>query len=120
MPLNLVQRWLGNGNDLNKAAFPASVGPLSLSVRLPKTGPMIVIGMIEVEAGRLFNTAIAVDRGVVIGRYRKAHLLGGEQIFDAGSDSHVFDVASLRFGINICHDTNFPEAARKVATSAHP
>lgn len=83
--------------------------------RLPKTRPMIVMGMIEVENGRLFNTAVVLDRGAVVGRYRKAHLLGGEQAFEAGRDSPVFDVAGLRFGINICYDTNFPEAARKVA-----
>lgn len=72
-------------------------------------------GLIEVEEGRLFNTAIVVDRGVPIGRYRKMHLLSGEHIFDAGGDSRVFEVDGLRFGINICYDTNFREAAQKVA-----
>jgi predicted amidohydrolase len=76
---------------------------------------MIVMGLIEVEEGRLFNTAIVVDGRALIGRHRKVHLLRGEHIFDAGSDSHVFDVSGLRFGINICYDTNFPEAAREVA-----
>jgi predicted amidohydrolase len=98
-----------NALDLASPAFEALLN------RLPKTGPMIVMGLIEVEERRLFNTAIVVDRGAVIGRYRKVHLRGGEQIFDAGSDSHVFETAGLRFGINICYDTNFPEAARKVA-----
>jgi predicted amidohydrolase len=83
--------------------------------RLTTSGPMIVMGLIEVDQGRLFNTAVVVDRGVVIGRYRKAHLLGSEHIFDAGADSQVFEIAGLRFGINICYDTNLPEAARKVA-----
>jgi predicted amidohydrolase len=83
--------------------------------RFPKTGPMILVGLIEVEEERLFNTAIVVDRGVLVGCYRKAHLLKGEQIFDAGNESRVFETAGLRFGINICYDTNFPEAARKVA-----
>ena len=98
-----------NALDLTSPAFEAVLN------RLPKTGPMIVMGLIEVEDGRLFNTAIVVDHGVLIGRYRKVHLLSGEQIFDAGSDSHIFEIAGLRFGINICYDTNFPEAARKVA-----
>lgn len=83
--------------------------------RLPRTGPMIVMGLIEAADGRLFNTAVVVDRGALIGRYRKAHLLGGEQFFEAGRESPVFEVAGLRFGINICYDTNFPEAARKLA-----
>jgi len=98
-----------NALDLASPAFGVLLN------QLPKTGPMIVMGLIEVEQGRLFNTAIVVDRGTVIGRYRKAHLLEGEQIFDAGGDSHVFEIAGLRFGINICYDTSFPEAARKVA-----
>jgi predicted amidohydrolase len=98
-----------NALDLTSSAFEAVLN------RLPKTGPMIVIGLIEVEEGRLFNTAIVVDRGALIGRYRKVHLLSGEHIFDAGSDSHVFEVDGLHFGINICYDTNFPEAARKIA-----
>jgi predicted amidohydrolase len=98
-----------NALDLASPAFEAVLN------RLPKTGPTIVMGLIEVEKGRLFNTAIVVDRGAIIGRYRKAHLLDGEQIFDAGSDSRIFEIAGLRFGINICYDTNFPEAARKVA-----
>jgi predicted amidohydrolase len=112
--------------DLGSSAFRAVLK------RLPKTGPMIVMGIIEVEGGRLFNTAIVVDRGVLIGRYRKAHLFsgehifnagndnelrlfGGENCFDAGIDNPVFEVDGLRFGINICYDTNFPESARKVA-----
>jgi predicted amidohydrolase len=98
-----------NALDLTSPAFEVVLN------RLPKTGPMIVMGLIEVEEGRLFNTAIVVDRGMLIGRYRKVHLLSGEHIFDAGSDSHVFEVGGLRFGINICSDTNFSEAAQKVA-----
>lgn len=83
--------------------------------RLPKTGPVIVIGLVEVANGRLFNTAIVVNRGALIGRYRKTHLLGREQVFDAGRDTPIFEVDGLRFGINICYDTNFPATARKVA-----
>jgi predicted amidohydrolase len=98
-----------NALDFASPAFEAALN------RLPKTGPMVVMGLIEVDNGRLFNTAIVVHRGTLIGRYRKAHLLGGEQIFDAGNDSPIFEIAGLRFGINICCDTNFPEAARKVA-----
>jgi predicted amidohydrolase len=97
-----------NALDLASPAFAAVLE------RFPKN-PMIVMGLIEVEDGRLFNTAIVVHRAAVIGRYRKAHLLDGERIFEAGSDDPVFEIAGLRFGINICHDTKFPAAARKLA-----
>jgi predicted amidohydrolase len=97
-----------NALDLASPAFAAML------TRLPNTGPVIVMGLIEVERERLFNTAIVVNRGVLIGRYRKAHLLGGEQIFHAGSECRIFEVDGLRFGINICYDTNFPQAGRKL------
>lgn len=95
--------------DLSSSEFAA------LLQRFPHTGPMLVVGIIEIDGGVLFNTAIVVDRGVLIGRYRKAHLLAGEALFAEGSDTLVFEVDGLRFGLNICYDTNFPEAARKVA-----
>ena len=94
--------------DLRSPEFGAVVD------RLPKTGPMIVLGLIEVDEGRLFNTAVVIDRGRLVGRYRKVHLLAGEAAFEAGTETPIFTVDGLRFGINICNDTNFPEAARKL------
>lgn len=83
--------------------------------RFDQGGPAIVMGMIEIEAGRLFNTAVVIQQGAIVGRYRKTHLLGGERIFEPGADCPVFEADGFRFGINICFDTNFPEAARKIA-----
>jgi predicted amidohydrolase len=82
---------------------------------LPEKGPMLVFGLIEVDDGRLFNTAVVVHRRALVGRYRKAHLLDRERCFDAGSTPAVFQVDGLRFGINICYDTNFAAAAQGVA-----
>ena len=48
--------------------------------RLPKTGWMMVTGMIEGEDGRLVNTAIVVDWGALISRYRRAHFFRGETV----------------------------------------
>ena len=84
--------------------------------RLPASGPVLVIGMIETDHGRLFNTAIVVEQGKLLGRYRKTHLLKGETIFDAGTLYPIFGAGGLRFGINICYDTNFPEAALAIAS----
>lgn len=94
----------------------SSAGFRQVLERLPQTGPMLVCGLIEQEGGRLFNTAVVVDRGRLLGRYRKTHLLEGERIFEPGSSYPIFEVDGLKFGINICYDTNFSEAA--VALSA--
>lgn len=95
--------------DLGSPAFTA------LLDRLPRTGPTFVMGLMEIEGGRLYNTAVVLHRGALLGRYRKTHLLGRERAFTPGADSPTFAVGGLRFGINICYDTNFPQAARKVA-----
>jgi predicted amidohydrolase len=83
--------------------------------RLPLAAPMTVFGLIEVDKGRPFNTVVVVHRRTLVGRYRKTHLLGRERSFDAGHTPAVFEVEGLRFGINICYDTNFPAAPKAAA-----
>ncbi len=96
--------------DLASPAFAA------LLETLPPEGPAIVVGLIETDGGRLYNSAVVVRGRAVAGRYRKVHLLDGEKgVFTPGSDTPVFEAGGLRFGINICHDTNFPQSARAVA-----
>jgi predicted amidohydrolase len=75
----------------------------------------LVLGMIERSGGAYFNTALVITRQQVIGRYRKTFLTAGESIFAAGDRYPVFDLDRVRFGINICYDTQFPQAAAAVA-----
>jgi len=117
-PEGFLQGYLIDEVSARRIAFDlASAEFAAILDRLPKSGPMLVMGLIEIDDGRLFNTAIVIDRGVLIGRYRKAHLLRGERAFEAARESPLFAIGGLRFGINICYDTNFPEAAAKVAAS---
>ncbi len=95
--------------DLGSSAFGGLLG------RLPENGPMLIFGLIEADDGRLFNTAVVVHRRALVGRYRKAHLLDREQCYAAGCSAEIFQLNGLRFGINICHDTNFPAAAQDIA-----
>jgi predicted amidohydrolase len=95
--------------DLSSAKFQ------QILRQLPFDGPMLIIGLITVENGLLYNTAIVVYHGKLIGQYRKMHLLSGESIFEPGHECPIFEINGLKFGINICYDTNFPEAARVIA-----
>jgi predicted amidohydrolase len=79
--------------------------------QLGKYKPVIVFGLIEEENKNLFNTAVVIKEGELMGKYRKTHLLDGEQIFNAGTEYPVFEIDGLKFGINICYDTQFAEAA---------
>jgi predicted amidohydrolase len=83
--------------------------------RLVRFRCAIVLGLIEIKDGLLFNTAVVIHRGKLLGRYRKTHLLPGEALFEPGTAYPTFDVDGLRFGINICYDTNFNEAAAALA-----
>lgn len=83
--------------------------------RLPLDAPMIVVGLIEIDGDDLYNTAAVVHRQALVGRYRKQHLLGRERCFRPGAETPVFEIEGLHFGVNICHDTNFPATARQVA-----
>jgi predicted amidohydrolase len=95
--------------DLGSSAFADVVG------QLPESGPTLLLGLIEAEGERVYNTAAVIHGRRLIGRYRKTHLLKSETVFAPGEACPVFEAGGLRFGINICFDTNFPEAARKVA-----
>ncbi|MEU8216730.1 carbon-nitrogen hydrolase family protein [Micromonospora taraxaci] len=95
--------------DLRSAPFGA------LLRRLDPIRQTLVFGMIERREGRYFNSAVVVGGGELLGIYRKVHLMPGESLFTAGEDYPTFDVEGMRFGINICSDTQVPAAAAAVA-----
>jgi 5-aminopentanamidase len=74
----------------------------------------VVLGLVERDENKLFNTAAVISNGQLLGRYRKTHT--NEKCFSSGSDLPVFEVAGWRIGINICFDANFPDLARDLAT----
>jgi predicted amidohydrolase len=84
--------------------------------RLSRAKPVLVFGMIEADAGLLFNTAVVIRGGRLVGKYRKMHLLPGENIFSPGASCPVFKTDGLTFGINVCFDTQFPATAARVLT----
>jgi len=82
--------------------------------------PIIVVGLLERQAAKFYNSAVAIDRGKVVARYRKIHLLDGERaVFEAGADADypVFEAHDTTVGINICYDLNFSDAINAVAAA---
>ncbi|GAA0560943.1 hypothetical protein GCM10010172_50190 [Paractinoplanes ferrugineus] len=88
-----------------------------LPVRLAEVPHTLVLGLIERSGARYFNTAVVLDRGRVLGAYRKRFLTAGESVFTPGDTAPVFECAGVRFGINICYDAQFPAAAAAVAAA---
>jgi len=98
-----------NALDLRSQRF------LNLLDQLPECAPTTVVGLIEAEGDDLYNTAVIIFRRSVVGLYRKRYLHGAERCFRPGGEVGTYDVEGLRFGINICFDTNFADAALSVA-----
>ncbi|WP_293613399.1 carbon-nitrogen hydrolase family protein [Ponticaulis sp.] len=82
--------------------------------RLPENSPTVVLGFIEALGGGFSNCAAIIQNRQITGCYRKTHLLARENMFMAGEAYPVFEADGLRFGVNICYDANFPEAAQSI------
>ena len=72
-----------------------------------------IIGAFERQETSITNSAMLIEGGRIIGRYAKAH--PNEPGVAAGVDFPVFTRAGVRFGINICNDANYPDAAQRLA-----
>ncbi|TWF57116.1 putative amidohydrolase [Neorhizobium alkalisoli] len=115
-PEGFLQGYLIDAASARQVAIDLASSEFeTLLDQFPKTGPVIVFGMIESDGDRLYNTAVVIERGKLVGRYRKKHLLPGEKAFTPGTDTPLFTVGKMPFGISVCYDTNFPETTRAIA-----
>ncbi|MEW5979861.1 MAG: carbon-nitrogen hydrolase family protein [Acidobacteriota bacterium] len=78
----------------------------------------VIMGLIEQMDGHVYNAAVLIGPGRVIGSYRKVHLpsLGLDKFVSPGNSGfRVHDTPLGRIGMSICYDCNFPESARILA-----
>lgn len=73
-----------------------------------------IVGYSEIDGDRLYNTAVVLGEGRVMGSYRKTHLpyLGMDRFATPGERLPIFDLNGVKVGIGICFDVRFPELAR--------
>lgn len=80
--------------------------------KLNKCG--IIAGMAEIDGGNIYNTAVIIDRGNYIGKYRKIHLSDFEKtLFERGNRNGVYSINGIKVGVQICFDLWFPEVSRE-------
>lgn len=76
----------------------------------------VIIGFTEKAAGALlYNSAAVYLDGRVVGTYRKLRPAINHSIYTAGKELHVFEAKGLKFGIQICNDSNFPDQTARLA-----
>lgn len=83
-----------------------------------KLGVYAVIGLLEREDDKCFNSLALLGPKGFVGKYRKLHLpyLGVDRFASHGDlPFKVFDTEVGKIGMNICFDSRFPETARILA-----
>ncbi len=99
--------------------WPDGKALTSLAAVAKEAGIMLIVGIIEASPapGVMYNAAAIFDSdGSPLGCYRKTHCLAREMLyFRNGCELPVFDSDLGRFGVLICWDAAFPEAARVMA-----
>jgi predicted amidohydrolase len=81
-------------------------------------GVHVVGGLPERSGSELYDTAVLCGPDGLVGKYRKLHLWGDENLyFEAGqARPPVFPTVVGRIGLAICYDAWFPEVFRVMAS----
>lgn len=119
LPEGFLQGYLVTEHHVRDHALEVDGAPLAtVLAQLAGIRQTLVLGMLERAGSGYFNTALVITGGRVTGRYRKTHLTAGESIFTPGDGYPIFRPDGMRpFGINICYDCQFPDAAAAVAAA---
>jgi predicted amidohydrolase len=73
----------------------------------------VVIGLNERDGDALYNSAVVIEQGELVGRYRKSYLY--KDYFSKGEEFPVFQKKGITYGVMICLDVNYLEPARILA-----
>lgn len=78
----------------------------------------VVIGLLESDGDKCYNTAVLLGPDGLVGKQRKLHLpyLGVDRFLDPGNlPLTTYDTDVGRIGMGICYDMMFPEHSRALA-----
>lgn len=108
---------LGHSYDrqtiVSRSFEATTTGLQTLCSRIESVRATLVVGTFEHAGDKVYNSAFVIERGRILGRYRKAY--PNELGVSAGTEFPVFSTAGLRYGINICNDANHTDAADRIA-----
>lgn len=79
----------------------------------------VIVGFLEADGDKLYNSAAVVGASGVIGVHRKRHLpfLGADRFVDEppGTELSLFETRVGKVGVAICYEIRFPEIMRSLA-----
>jgi omega-amidase len=78
----------------------------------------VILGTAHWQAGELFNSLLAIDKGGKIrGRYAKTHLAESWPGLVPGKILPIYTIAGVKSCFIICHDVRYPELVRLPAAA---
>jgi predicted amidohydrolase len=101
-----------DGEHVNKLADAAKDNGCALIFGMPEKD--------QVQKGRIFNTAVFVDKSGKVNSYRKSHPVNfgpfeEKRYFHEGNQMPIFQVEDTKIGVIICYDIFFPELTKSYA-----
>lgn len=77
----------------------------------------LIVGIIEADGERVFNSALCIDRdGTIAGSHRKTHPFGRERdVFETGDALEPMALAGRTIGVMVCFEVEIGEVARSLA-----
>ena len=105
-------------DEVRRVAEPKDGPSIQAVSHMSRTmGIGIVFGMIEMDGGAFYNTAVCCMPDGSAFYYRKTHLpqMGVDRLLNSGDTLEPFETEYGTVGMIICYDLRFPEPARAVA-----
>lgn len=123
LPEGILARNVSDPGILERTAQPLE-GPF-ITELLPHTHGLTVAGCVMVPNadGRLFNTLVVLQDGVLTTAYNKLHLYDAfdkresDKITPGQDLPPIIRVRDMKVGLMTCYDIRFPEVARHLAFS---
>jgi predicted amidohydrolase len=102
--------------EIEGLAEPVPDGPSTrrLAGLSRELGVPLLAGLIELHAGRLYNTYVAVAPEGFVARHRKLHVFISPHL-TSGDEYTLFDLCGARCSILTCYDNNLVENPRVLA-----
>lgn len=113
MPECFLQGYLDTLVDATQTAWSLDSAEFhQLLERLSEySDTTLIFGLNEQNDGNIYNTAVVIESGRLIGKYQKAYTYAPYDYYVLGRDFPVFEKKGIKFGIIICYDIMFREPA---------
>ncbi len=112
MPESYLHGYFTSADDARRYSINLQSDDFAkLCERFQPFSPTLILGLNETDGDQIFNTAVVIEHGKCIGKYRKAYTYAPYDYFSLGMDFPIFEKKGVKYGIIICLDSVYREPA---------